>query len=809
VPLRTAGVDTARPPDHAPEPDLAPGSCPTPEPAPESEPVPEPDLAAEPEPAREPHRAPGPRAAGLFGAITVVPALLATAWLLLSLPLLLAGRLSALPLAFMFFPLAAGLCYVALRQRPVVWPGFRGERKPVPSWSVAATATVAVGFAVWQIAARSQQIIVLRDPGIYLQTGYWIAHHGSLPIPYSAEAFGGAHPGLTFASAGFYPTGSGLAPQFMSGLPLVLAAAIWLGGVPAALVITPLIGACAVLSFGGLAGRLIGARWAPAAAAALALSLPEQYTSRGTFSEPLAQVLLFGGLCLLIDALVLARQPDPVPARGTSAPDVPAAAHSTLAPDVPAAAHSTLAPDVPAAAHSTLAPDVPAPARGNSAPDVPAPADWPGQDRVLAALAGLVLGLTVLVRIDALSDILPAVPFLGLLLVAGRRQAVPFGLGLVVGVGYGLADGALLSRPYLDLVGSSLRPLGLIAAAVLAATAVGLAVARSRAVRARLRGWRPAEPVVFWVPVAAAAVTVTIFVGFAARPLVQKAAGPYNQNSLYWAVWYIGLPAVLLGVCGLGILAQRGTRALLAWADRAAEARTWALPLLIALWVSVTVLWRPAIAPDQPWASRRLVPFVLPGLILAAIWASAWLRNLAGVGPRGRARVTSAVVACCCVASLIIPATLTNLDLGSSGQALTARGMAFRPVGAGQLAAVTGLCAAIGPDASVVILDSVTAGQFAQVIRGLCDTPTAIMDRPTPATVGAVVSGIERAGRHPVLLAQDAAELAPYGGVPQQVVNLATTQDARTLTAPPTRTWPIRYTVWMSQPTTAVAGGPA
>jgi hypothetical protein len=37
---------------------------------------------------------------------------------------------------------------------------------------------------------------------------------------------------------------------------------------------------------------------------------------------------------------------------------------------------------------------------------------------------------------------------------------VPCGLGLVVGVGYGLADGSLLSRPYLDLVGWSLRPLG-------------------------------------------------------------------------------------------------------------------------------------------------------------------------------------------------------------------------------------------------------------------------------------------------------------------------------------------------------------
>jgi len=217
------------------------------------------------------------------------------------------------------------------------------------------------------------------------------------------------------------------------------------------------------------------------------------------------------------------------------------------------------------------------------------------------------------------------------------------------------------------------------------------------------------------------------------------------------------------------------------------------------------VLWRPAIAPDQPWASRRLVPFVLPGLILAAIWAAAWLRELAG--QRGGAGFTSGLVASCCAASLLIPATLTNLDLGSSpsasgsGRHLSARGMAFRRIGAGELTAVNGLCAAVGPDASVVILDSLTADWFAQVARGLCDTPTAVMDHPTPDAVGAVVSGIQRAGRRPVLLAQDSAELTPYGGGPRQVVSLLTTQDAHNLTTPPTRPWPIWYTAWMSNPT--------
>jgi hypothetical protein len=91
----------------------------------------------------------------------------------------------------------------------------------------------------------------------------------------------------------------------------------------------------------------------------------------------------------------------------------------------------------------------------------------------------------------------------------------------------------------------------------------------------------------------------------------------------------------------------------------------------------------------------------------------------------------------------------------------------------------------------------------------MCGQPTAVIDQVTTANVRAVVSGIEGVGRRPVLLAQYEPELSAYGGGPREVVNLLTTQEAHNLTTPPTRTWGIHYIVWMSEPTTAVAGGPA
>jgi hypothetical protein len=673
------------------------------------------------------------RAGRLLGRLSVLPALLAVAWLLAGLPLLLAGWFTPVLMLAVSVPLAGVLIYLGLRWLPGRWPGALPAAGPrqarTPWWAVAGVLAVAAAFGAHQLIYHAQQIIVLRDPASYIQFAAWISQHGSLPIPQARAAFGGTHQVLQFNSPAFYQVGGAIVPQFMAGMPMVLAAGFWIGGVGTAVTVTPLLGACAVLTFGGLAARLTGPRWAPLAALALALSLPEQFTSRSAYSEPLAQILFLGGLCLVIDSLE----------GGAGA-------------------------------------------------------------RVIAALGGLALGLTLLVRIDGASDILPVIPYGGILLLSHRRrQAVALLGGLLVGALCGAVDGLVLSRPYLAAISSSLNPLVAAVAVVAAVTAVVVVVR-----------WRRGLPEIRsgWLPGAAAALAFVILIGLAVRPYLQpvrhrsaiQAAAHIRVNppgvfwamSLNWVFWYIGVPAVLLGTLGAALLARRCLRG---------RAPAWTLPLMVFAWIIVTVLARPAIVPNQPWASRRLVPGVLPGLILLAVWAVAWLAGW--LRQRGYDRVIQAGLVSVCLVALLLPAAVTSFGLGVAtggpiGVRPVARGLAFKRTYAGEIAAVDRMCAAIPRGSSVVIIDGQTAAWFSQVVRGMCGEPAAWMGRP-PASVRQVIGAIRQAGRRPVLLGISRSQVAPYGPA-RHVLALRTREDARLRTSPPLVTRPRPITVWMTEP---------
>jgi hypothetical protein len=683
--------------------------------------------------------------AGLvFRRLTVLPTLLAMAWLLAGLPLLLLGLFTPLLMLVISLPLAvvlvtAGMRWVSGRSLGAL--AARGAASAsTPWWVVAALVAVAVIFGIDQLIYHSQEIIVFRDPASYIQFGNWIAKHGSLPIPQDAAAFGGYHHGLFFGSAAFYERGHSIIPQFMAGLPMVLAPAFWIGGVTAATAMGALLGACGVLAFGGLVGRLVGPRWAPLGALVLALSLPEIITSRSTYSEPLTQILFLGGLCLVIDSFT---------------------------------------------------------------PDGAA-------KRKIAALGGLAIGLTLLVRIDGASDMLPLIPYFGLLLLGRQRQAWPLIAGTVAGSLYGILDGVVLSRPYLGSIKSSLLPLLLLGAAALVITVLAVLVRWDRGLP-ELRTDR--------LPNVAAALACAVALGLAIRPYVQKAhtnytaaqqftmrrwqteqhlpiqpTRDYYELSMHWVFWYIGLPAVLLGTVGAAILVRRCLRG---------GAPAWTLPLMCFAWIIVATLLRPGIIPDQPWASRRLVAGVLPGFIVLAIWATSWiagwLRERAGAGLVVRAGVVAVIAA-----ALILPAVKTTFGIahkagGPLGTRLVAVGLADKVTSKGEIAAVDKLCSAIPRDSSVLFVSYQLYRNMAQDVRGMCGVPTALALHNNPTVVGQLIAGIQRAGRRPVLLASNTTALAPYNAPVKQVMDLHTQVNAHALVRAPVITDWIKMDIWMSE----------
>jgi hypothetical protein len=737
-----------------------------------------------------------------FAAITVAPALLAIAWLVPGAGMLLAGRLLAVPMVIIFAPLAVALCYFAMGRVPVSWPRFSAaepdaapasprRKADVPGLALLAMLVIAAGFGVWQAVFRSEQVFVTSDPGVYLQYGYWIAEHGTARIPESAGAFGGAT-GLDFATPGFAVSGGSITPSFLPGLPLVLAGGTWLGGLGGALLMPAVIGGCAVLSFGGLVGRLCGAWWAVAGELVLAVGLPEVYTSRAPFSEPLVQVLLLGGLCLFIDSLVTRR-------------------------------------------------------------------------RVLAGLGGLALGLTVLASIASVGVLLPAFPVLAVLFVARRPEAGPFGAGLVLGMGTGLATGLVLARTYLSTLSAQLHLIGLCAFGCCALTALTLLlgipavrawVRRVCAYHVRVIGFRgevsllpSLSGMAQWL---ALVLPVAVLVGLAERPYLQTVRGQvdpamvravaalqrleglpvdglrqYSESSLHWVLWYLGAPALLLACAGAAALGRRSVAAALDGRDSAAAAsfpaavvRLWGLPFAIVAWSVVTVLWDPSVVPWQPMASHRLVPVVLPGLVLLGVWTTS--RVMSRASAYGASRAALVVVGTCCVLALALPPVVTTLNPGlsnsttssaASGAAKRAGRLELRGVGVsatygGSIAAAAALCAAIGPTASVLVTDTSTAATFAPVIRGLCGQPAALVvpvpsaGAPAASAPGLeqAVRSVEQAGRRPVLLGATQSSVSLPGSVPRQVVSLRTWGDAESLTGAPTENWPVTYSAWLAVP---------
>ncbi|GHC76142.1 hypothetical protein GCM10007079_12190 [Nocardiopsis terrae] len=664
--------------------------------------------------------------------VTALPAIALSAWLLVAFLLLVLGQFTPLTGAALGLPAVVAAC--ALLPRLVPDPPVDED---VPWWPVIAVLAVTAGFAAVQIAFHAEALVIRRDPASYAMYTSWIAENGYLPIPQQRELIAGDDPGLSYQSLAHYERDNVIWPQFMAGAPLVLAVGYWLGGLDGMLVTAPVLGALGVLTFAGLTARLVGARWAPLAALVLAVCLPQQWVSRFTYSEPLAQVLLLGGLVLAFDAL----------------------------------------------------------ARRRNLTD-----RWQSP-QTLAAVAGVVFGLGVLVRIDAIRDLLPVVGFVGILLVARRGQALPLLAGLCAGLAYGLVAGYGYSYPYLEYLSDSLNPLLLISAGVVFATVVLTAAL-----------WRyglPHTERVRWLPNAMALFTLLVMVGFAVRPLlwpdyghgsdftdqwvayVQGVEGlpiegsrTYYDMSLYWVGWYVGLGTVLFASLGVALVLRRLTLR---------RDPYWLLPAMLLVWTVGTTLLRPAITPDHPWASRRLIVLVIPAFILFAVWFLAWLTryceravDAARGGPL--ARSLPAVLAAGAAVSLLVPAAVTS-----------AWGIMGYRQDVGTVAQTERLCESLPARASVIVVDSGMAGGYMPLLRNVCGVPTAALDDPTPESVERVVSAVHERGRDAVLAAPEWDLLAELTGPPvepERHFHVVAEMDPSTLMEPPTGHWTFNGSVW-------------
>ena len=91
-----------------------------------------------------------------------------------------------------------------------------------------------------------------------------------------------------------------------------------------------------------------------------------------------------------------------------------------------------------------------------------------------------------------------------------------------------------------------------------------------------------------------------------------KGARNFNELTAMWPSWYLGDALVFLALAGIAyalycLLVKRKLKYL--------------IPLSVIVLTSMLYLVKPSIAPDQIWASRRLVPVILPGFILFAMIA--------------------------------------------------------------------------------------------------------------------------------------------------------------------------------------------
>ena len=547
-----------------------------------------------------------------------LPTVLSAA-LALMVGLLTAGLLLAMAgfhSAWLQGPGAIVIAIVMYRYLPI-----RTRDEPLPPAVVGLLVVLVLVVVGSNFALRSELVIAGRDAATYANTASFLVDDGGLFPTAIADPFVGEE--LDFSAPGFVVRDDGTFwQQFLHSISTVYAFFGELFGKSAIFGVNAFVSGVAVLAVFAMARRLVPPWWALLAAIATAGTLPFAYYSRGTFSEMATLLLAVGGLW---------------------------------------------------AAHIALS-----------------------EQPAVAVGSGLLLGAATMIRVDAWTLGVA----IGALLVTSVWLAEDDAAdtarrifnGFAVTAALGLIDLALFSEPYLVNVGRLLLYL-VVATVGLRTVAPLFAAAPARRAMEAVGRHRQIAATVVTVGIVAA--TGYLWFVRPLRPPIMSAGAygleplqlrdglpieprSYSEQSVWWLVWYLGIPVVGAAIAGVVVAARRSQ-----------APGTAALRFVLLAFVVPTAgyLVRPSINPDHIWAIRRFLPIVIPGLVILAVAVAA------GTASRVEGRTRRRFVAAGLIAIGLIPIALTSAPLIDD---------ADRPGLEAQWKAV---CASLGDAESVLVVN--------------------------------------------------------------------------------------------------------
>ena len=422
-------------------------------------------------------------------------------------------------------------------------------------------------------------------------------------------------------------------------------------------------------------------------------------------------------------------------------------------------------------------------------------------------VAGLMLGGTALVRIDAWLALSGVVAFLFLDVWASGTQwrqrvrvvALPVAAGIVITGGLGIVDLLVASPEYLgDLMPNVYR----IAAIMTIVVGLGLVISMT------LRPWnRIDDPnAERWRKHVGTGAALFIVLGsaflFLVRPLLlversdamvdvieyyQRVQGlaldgtrRYWEMSMHWLAWYLGVGGLAIGVAGW------------AWATREAfmgRLRRMVPFLLAFSIVTVAFLWRPANTPDHLWMMRRFLTIAIPGLILLAVVVVQHVTPI--LRDRWGQAVSVATTTALAAVILVPPAMFTAPLIRSTTQV-------------GMYGVTRDICAALGEDAAVLVVSKRLRSVYEPALRAFCEIPVSgAAELPSPESLRNISAGWLDLGKDLYL-----ASLPSCGATPVFETFIWYPEPERTLTRRPATEVSSRFGIALYRYSDLEAGDP-